>query len=310
MNAGRAADSNASFDLNCAQTPARIYTEFYTPQGRRDGGRGEYGEMDDFGDGTSPSSGNAVVRKTRHSAGCLPCTQGRVLSVENLDAVEGVEAEKNLRDIARINRWFGGHRTLVGLLRRFVGPDDRFSMLDVGAASGDMGRCVQKRFRHARVVSLDRRPLHLKAAPTPRIAADALALPFADASFDLVMCSSLLHHFSSNEAATLLRGMRRIARRAVIVLDIERHLLAYFLLPFTRPLLRWSALSVHDGCASVEAAFRRSELESLAQSVATGKVVVQRHRPWFRLSMLLAAGPIGSERHGRRSESDHSSNLT
>jgi hypothetical protein len=50
-----------------------------------------------------------------------------------------------------------------------------------GAASGDMGRCVQQRFRHAQVVSLDRRPLHLKTATTCRVAADALALPFADA---------------------------------------------------------------------------------------------------------------------------------
>ena len=246
--------------------------------------------MDCFVAGTSLSSRNALVRSLRRSARGLPCTHGRLLSVERLDSAEGAEVEKNLRDIAKINRWFGGHRTLIRLLRRFVGPEDRFSILDVGAASGDMGRCVQRRFRHAQVVSLDRRPLHLKMATAPRIAADALALPFADASFDLVMCSSLLHHFSNNEVIALLRGMRRIARRAVIVLDIERHPLAYFFLPLTRPVLRWSALSVHDGCASVEAAFQRSELESLAQSLAPARVVTQSHRPWFRLSLALVVG--------------------
>jgi 2-polyprenyl-3-methyl-5-hydroxy-6-metoxy-1,4-benzoquinol methylase len=206
--------------------------------------------------------------------------------VELLDSA-AAEAEQNLRDIARINRWFGGHRTLVRLLRRFFGLEDRFSLLDVGAATGDMGHFVQERFRHAKVVSLDRRPLHLKTATTPRIAADALALPFANASFDLVMCSSLLHHFSNNEVITLLRGMCRVARRAVIVLDIERHLLAYFLLTLTRPLFRWSELSVHDGCASVEAAFRCSELGSLAHALAPIDVLVKRHKPWFRLSMVL-----------------------
>jgi ubiquinone/menaquinone biosynthesis C-methylase UbiE len=119
----------------------------------------------------------------------------------------------------------------------------------VGAASGDMGRYVQTRFPNAQVVSLDRRPLHLKTVTTPRIAADARSLPFADASFDLVMCSSLLRHFANNEVIALLRGMRRIARRAVIVLDIERHLLAYFFLPLTRLFLHWSELDVYDGCA-------------------------------------------------------------
>jgi hypothetical protein len=101
------------------------------------------------------------------------------LSVERLDSAERAETEKNLRDIARINRWFGGHRTLVRLLGMFVGTKDRFSLLDVGAASGDMGRYVQKRFPNAQVVSLDRRPLHLKTVTTPRIAADARSLPFA-----------------------------------------------------------------------------------------------------------------------------------
>ena len=243
--------------------------------------------MNHFTSGTSLSSGNALVRALRLPTAGLACTRGRVLSVERLDSAEAAEAEGNLRDIARINRWFGGHRTLIRLLRSLVRPQDRFSLLDVGAASGDMGRSVQQRFRNARVVSLDRRPLHLKTATTTRIAADALALPFADASIDLVMCSSLLHHFSNKQALAVLREMRRIAKRAVIVLDIERHPLPYFFLPLTRPFLRWSPLTVHDGCASVAAAFRRSELETLAQSLAPARVVSRTHRPWFRLSLIL-----------------------
>ena len=239
--------------------------------------------------------------------------------MERLDTAERAEAEKNLRDIARINRWFGGHGTLVRLLRLFVGPKDQFSLLDVGAASGDMGRYVQKRFPNAQVVSLDRRPLHLNTVTTARIAADARSLPFADASFDLVMCSSLLHHCANNEVIVLLRGMRRIARPAVIVLDLERHLVAYFFLPLTRTFLRWSELRVHDGCASVEAAFRVSELELLARSLAPARVVVQRHVPWFRVSMILegvntfqshglfvrSAGLVCSEARPRASGSSH-----
>ena len=267
----------------------RIYTGFHTFAAHRGCGRSEHGEMDSFGDSSPLISRSAVPHSPGLSPGGVLHADGRVLSVERLDSAEGVEAKRNLRDIARINRWFGGHRTLNRLLRRFVGPEDRFSLLDVGSASGDMGRSVQKCFRYAQVVSLDRRPLHLEMAPVPRIAADALALPFADASFDLVMCSSLLHHFSNNQVIALLQGMRRIARRGVIVMDIERNALAYFFLPLTRLLFRWSELTVHDGCASVEAAFQRSELESLVQSLMPTKVVARRHRPWFRLSMVIAA---------------------
>jgi SAM-dependent methyltransferase len=157
----------------------------------------------------------------------------------------------------------------------------------VGAGSGDMGKCVQQNFRNAKVVSLDRRPVHLMTADTAKVAADAFALPFADGSFDFVMCSSFLHHFSNGDVVVLLREMHRIARRSVIVLDLERHPFAWFFLPLSRGLLRWGELTVHDGCASVEAAFRPSELESIAMALAPAKVALRRHWPWFRLSLVL-----------------------
>lgn len=243
--------------------------------------------MDFFIESGSRSLRETSVRRPPTSADGLPCTQGRVLRAEGLDSAGAVEAERNLRDIARINRWFGGHRTLIRLLQRSVRPQDRFTILDVGAASGDMGQCVQKRFPNAKVVSSDRRPIHLKTANMPRVAADAFALPFQDGSFDFVMCSSFLHHFSNGEVVDLLRAMRRLARRSVIVLDLERHPFAYFFLPLTRGLFRWSELTVHDGCASVEAAFRHSELESVALAQGPVRATIHRHWPWFRLSIVL-----------------------
>lgn len=256
--------------------------------------------MDSVNASTSPSLHDASARGPRISAG-LTCARGRVLRAELLDSADAARAERNLRDIARINRWFGGHRTLIKLLQGFFGSQDRFSALDVGAGFGDMGQSVQERFRNAKVVSLDRRSNHLKIADTPKVAADAFALPFADGSFDIVTCSSFLHHFSNGEVVALMLEMRRVARQSVIVLDLERHPLAYFFLPLTRGLLRWGELTVHDGCASVEAAFRRSELESVALSLAPAMITVRRHWPWFRLSIVLdLPAAIGTASSGRK----------
>jgi ubiquinone/menaquinone biosynthesis C-methylase UbiE len=199
--------------------------------------------------------------------------------------------ERNLRDIARINRWFGGHRTLLKLLQEFVEPADQFSVLDVGAASGDMGKCIVKRYPNAKVVSLDRQQLHLKRANLPRVAADAFELPFADRTFDFVMCSFFLHHFSDSQIIDLLEGMRRLARRALVVLDLERHPLAYCFLPLTRLLFDWSDLTVHDGCVSVEAAFTRQELSALGLTLDPLCATTRRHFPWFRLSLVVPGQP-------------------
>jgi len=230
--------------------------------------------------------GNLVDTLARVAA-AFPCAPGRVLRSERLESSAPAAVEKNLRDIARINRWFGGHRTLLELLQEFVEPADQFSILDVGAASGDMGKCIVKRYPNAKVVSLDRRQTHLKRARPPKVAADAFALPFANATFDFVMCSFLLHHFSDSHVIDLLKEMRRLARRALIVLDLERHPLAYCFLPLTRLLFGWSDLTVHDGCISVEAAFTRQELATLGQTLNASWADTRQHFPWFRLSLVV-----------------------
>ena len=209
--------------------------------------------------GTLGIRGNLLGTLARAVA-TLPCAAGRVLRSESLESSAPAAVERNLRDIARINRWFGGHRTLLKLLKEFVEPADHFSILDVGAASGDMGKCVVKRYPNAKVISLDRHPIHLKRAHPPKVAADAFELPFANGTIDFVICSFFLHHFSDSEITDLLKEMRRVARRALIVLDLERHPLAYYFLQFTRLLFNWSDLTVHDGCISVEAAFTHQEL--------------------------------------------------
>ncbi|HWZ80342.1 MAG TPA: class I SAM-dependent methyltransferase, partial [Candidatus Sulfotelmatobacter sp.] len=147
---------------------------------------------------------------------------GRVLKSELLETADPVLADRNLRDIARINSWFGGHRVLLRVLKELVLRQKQFSLLDVGAGSGDMGKCIRQHFQNAMVVSVDRHTFHLRRAPGPRLAADAFQLPFLPKSFDFVLCSSFLHHFSDCEVIELIAELRRFARHSLIVLDLER----------------------------------------------------------------------------------------
>src|ERR1700722_20277576 len=94
----------------------------------------------------------------------MRCFAGRVLAPEILDTLHVHQARRSLADLTRITRHWGGHSTLRHLLRENVRPGESFSMLDVGAASGDMGDCVRRWYPAARVTSLDRIPSHLKAA--------------------------------------------------------------------------------------------------------------------------------------------------
>lgn len=213
----------------------------------------------------------------------------RVLQPELMDHADAATAEVCLRDIARINRWFGGHRVLAQTLKTLVQPGETFSILDVGAASGDMGDVIRDRFAAATVVSLDYRISHLRTGEGSRVAANAFQLPFPPGSFDFVLCSLFLHHFTDAEAAELIAGLRQVAKRALIVLDLERHPVSFYFLPLTRRLLGWSEMTVHDGVISVAAAFRPEEVGALVRAAGGPAVKVRTHRPWFRLSAVIPA---------------------
>jgi 2-polyprenyl-3-methyl-5-hydroxy-6-metoxy-1,4-benzoquinol methylase len=218
---------------------------------------------------------------------------GRVIRPEWLDEMEPHETGRPLRELVLINRFLGGHGVLLRTMAALAIPAvERFTFLDVGSATGDMGRCVREQYPHAQVTSLDHRLLHLQGAGKPCVCGDAFAMPFRPGSFDFVHCSLFLHHFQDSEVVSLLRSFGAIARRAVIVSDLERHPLPYFFMPATRWLFRWSRASMHDGPISVEAAFHAKELRALAEAAGLVNVDVQRHRPAFRVSMIAETRAI------------------
>jgi SAM-dependent methyltransferase len=220
----------------------------------------------------------------------MHCLGGRLILPEILDTLPPEAARASLRDLVRINRRWGGHSTLRSLLKMSVPDSQPFSVLDVGAASGDMGACIRQWYPAATVTSLDYVPSHLggdePGGMTRRVAGDAFRLPFRPASFDYVFCSLFLHHFSDEKVVELLRNFGAVARKAVLVIDLERNPIPYYFIAWSRPLLGWDPVTVHDGAISVEAAFRRRELEELARRAGLGNPRARTFRPAFRIALV------------------------
>ena len=199
-----------------------------------------------------------------------------------------------LDDLWRINRWFGGVSGGMRLLDRFflrtgVHP---VRVLDVGAGDGRLAARLTERLRRQGVkfVVLDRRVSHLRhgqgASGAPgRVAADVLSLPFQPASFDVVMCNLFLHHFSGGRAEEMLGALVGIAGEAVLINDLDRRWLPYFLIRHARLLAR-HPISRLDGAASVHQAYTRDELLRLARQVRAEKCEFVK-LPFFRHGLIL-----------------------
>jgi len=207
-------------------------------------------------------------------------------------------ATRSLQDVARSNRWFGGANAviaeLVPVLAAARGRSAPLTLLDVGTGAGDIPELARRIADRGGVrlltMGLEVTPA-LAAASRPRsgdaIAGDALALPFADRSVDIVACSQVLHHFEAADGARLLAEMNRVARVRVIVADIRRAWAAAAGFWVGSWALGFHPVSRHDGVVSVLRGFRAAEL-SAAVVAATGCLPSVRNRRGFRVTASWA----------------------
>jgi ubiquinone/menaquinone biosynthesis C-methylase UbiE len=119
------------------------------------------------------------------------------------------------------------------------------------------------------------------------VCGDALRLPFADRSVEIVMCSQVLHHFAGKDALQLLREMNRVARVRVVISDIRRSWLAAAGLWLVSFPLRFHAVSRHDGVVSVMRGFTAAELADTVNQAVSLRPVVHRRRG-FRVTTSWA----------------------
>jgi len=208
------------------------------------------------------------------------------------DSCTATEVEASLRDICRINRWFGGVGTTRSLIERVASATGKkhFSVLEVAAGFGEVPRSAARQLAHKGIsldiTDLDRIPSHLQRGH-PALAADALALPFRDNSFDLVSCSLFVHHLEPAQVAHFGEEAVRVCRCAVLINDLIRHPLHLLLVYAGFPLMR-SYVSRLDGVASVRRSYVPDEMQRmlLRGSNRAKHMEISRHY-LFRMGVIV-----------------------
>jgi SAM-dependent methyltransferase len=93
-------------------------------------------------------------------------------------------------------------------------PSGVRSILDAGCGNGIFCNAVAG---ESMVVGMDRSAAALRSVRTVAVRGDAAALPFADRSFDAVVCLEMLEHVPSPAYAATLAELARVADRRIIV---------------------------------------------------------------------------------------------
>ena len=210
-------------------------------------------------------------------------TSHRSSKTEIMDdfTLEGVLLRDTLDKLETINRLLGGNSVTISGLKKILKNQSKnktITIVDLGCGNGDILRDVAQFGRknnysfkltgidanlaaieYAKELSKDYSELNFKKI-------DVFSEDFKEQSFDIVLCTLFLHHFKNEELIPFLKTITEKATIGIVVNDIHRHRLAYYLFKLIGFFIK-NEMVREDGLTSILRAFKKKDLENIAKEL-------------------------------------------
>ncbi|MEZ4830339.1 MAG: methyltransferase domain-containing protein [Bacteroidia bacterium] len=221
-------------------------------------------------------------------------------------SLSGQTLESELDNLDKINRLLGGKGVILQAVKEVVpnlanAETTILEIADLGCGGGDIlrqiARWAGKSGAKVKLWGLDFnsaciRYAQQKSLKFPEIEyknADVFSGEIADNSYDIVICSLFLHHFPDERQEEIYRQLQRISRGAVIVNDLQRHWLPFFLFRMVTWVFRAPAVVRYDGLISIMRGFSRKDLAQMMVTLGIQKWRI-RWKWAFRYQLVFYTG--------------------
>ena len=233
-------------------------------------------------------------------------TSHRSSEMEIMDdfTMEGALFRDTLDKLEIINRFLGGNSVTINGLKKLLKNQPKnktITIVDLGCGNGNILRDISKFGRknnysfkligidanfaateYAKELSKEYSELSFKTI-------DILSEDFKKQSYDIVLCTLFLHHFKNEELISFLKTTTEKATIGVVVNDLHRHKLAYYLFKLIGFFIK-NKMVRQDGLTSVLRAFKRKDLEAILRQV---QVPFSIKWKWaFRYLWILKKKPV------------------
>lgn len=185
-------------------------------------------------------------------------------------------------DINKSNRLLGGNRITLSsvckLIKEF--PRKQYTIVDIGCGDGEMLRELANYFRNTEIeivlIGLD---LNEKALAIARelsvdfpeitfLKQDILALKPLNFNCDILLCTLTMHHFSNEQIPIFLSQFTKLAKIGVIINDLQRSALAYYLFIGFSAIFIKTKIAKHDGLVSIKSGFKKKDLITFSKDLS------------------------------------------
>lgn len=218
--------------------------------------------------------------------------------MDDLD-MSGDALISSLDQLAVINKWLGGNRlTIDGLKVLLKGQpkNQTIKIVDLGCGNGDMLRRVadfgRKNGYKFQLLGIDANQATVDygvqlSTDYPEISfrkENVLEESFGQHTYDIVMCTLFLHHFKDPVALDLVQLFVKNSRIGVLINDLHRHKLAYYLFKLITVGIN-NKMTREDGLTSVLKAFKRQDFQRFSEQINYKSTITWR---WaFRYQWII-----------------------
>jgi 2-polyprenyl-3-methyl-5-hydroxy-6-metoxy-1,4-benzoquinol methylase len=233
--------------------------------------------------------------------GFFVSTKNRTDKEELMDdfSIGGDLLRDTLDKLENINRWLGGNLMTVKSLKKVLKnhpKEQELIIADIGCGHGDILRDVAKFGRKngykMKLIGVDANPTAIAyanelSAEFPELSfktEDIFSEKFKNRKFDVVLATLFLHHFKEGQLVSFLENTLKQTKIAIVVNDLHRHKLAYYLFLFLAVFIK-NNMIIEDGLTSVLRGFKRNDLERISKKLKVKALISWK---WaFRFQWIL-----------------------
>ncbi|TXE08319.1 methyltransferase domain-containing protein [Gelidibacter salicanalis] len=192
--------------------------------------------------------------------------------------IQGPMLNDALDKLATINKFLGGNAVTINGLKTLLKHHPKetpITIIDLGCGGGDILRAIadygNTEGYQFNLIGIDANKNATAYAKTLSstykniefLDVDVFSESFKQMQYDVAISTLFLHHFKEQELNELLKHLLETAMIGVVVNDLHRHRLAYYLFKMiTIPVQ--NKMIIEDGLTSVLRGFKRKELVALA----------------------------------------------
>lgn len=179
------------------------------------------------------------------------------------DQIPEQDLIQNLKELAFINTYLGGHEVIKKGLGYFQNKSEALAILEVGSGGGDNLSALKGYFEHNSYTGLDMKATCIAYSKNLYPEFDWILSDYQLFSpinkFDVIFNSLFCHHFLDEELVKILKWMNENSAKGFFIGDLHRNSIAYYAIKMLTFLFSKSYLVKNDAPLSVARGFSKSD---------------------------------------------------